>query len=138
MAARDLHHQSVRIALEKDGWTITHDPFTFKVGVRQLLIDLGAERLIAAQKQDRRIAIEIKGFIAPSPLAEFHTALGQFLNYRSALQRFEPERILYLAIPIDIHTTFFTEELTQMSIQDYDIKIIVFDPNKEAIVAWKN
>ncbi len=44
-------------------------------------IDLGAERLIAAQKQDERIAVEIKSFIAPSAIYEFHTALGQSLNY---------------------------------------------------------
>ncbi|NEQ65022.1 MAG: hypothetical protein F6K21_05880 [Symploca sp. SIO2D2] len=55
MAAYDIYHQHVRTALEKDGWIITHDPFTFKVGVRQLLIDLGAEKLIAAQKDKQRL-----------------------------------------------------------------------------------
>ncbi len=138
MAAHDIYHKSVKIALEKNGWTITHDPFTFKVGVRQLLIDLGAQKLIAAKKDDQLIAIEIKSFLAPSPLSEFHTALGQFLNYRSALKRFEPKRVLYLAIPTDIYLTFFTEELTQMSIQDYEIRIVVFNPDEEVILEWKN
>ncbi|NER49714.1 MAG: fatty-acid oxidation protein subunit alpha [Symploca sp. SIO1A3] len=138
MAAYDIYHQHVRTALEKDGWIITHDPFTFKVGVRQLLIDLGAEKLIAAQKDKQRIAVEIKSFLASSPLSEFHTALGQFLNYRSALKRFEPQRVLYLAVPIDIYLTFFAEELTQMSIQDYNIKIVVFNAAEEVIVEWKN
>ncbi|NER19327.1 MAG: fatty-acid oxidation protein subunit alpha [Symploca sp. SIO1C2] len=138
MAAYDIYHQHVRTALEKDGWLITHEPFTFKVGVRQLLIDLGAEKLIAAQKDKQRIAVEIKSFLASSPLSEFHTALGQFLNYRSALKRFEPQRVLYLAVPIDIYLTFFAEELTQMSIQDYNIKIVVFNAAEEVIVEWKN
>ncbi|NEQ65275.1 MAG: fatty-acid oxidation protein subunit alpha [Symploca sp. SIO2D2] len=138
MAAYDIYHQHVRTALEKDGWIITHDPFTFKVGVRQLLIALGAEKLIAAQKDKQRIAVEIKSFLASSPLSEFHTALGQFLNYRSALKRFEPQRVLYLAVPIDIYLTFFAEELTQMSIQDYNIKIVVFNAAEEVIVEWKN
>ncbi len=26
MPARDIYHDTVRNALEKDGWTITHDP----------------------------------------------------------------------------------------------------------------
>ncbi len=27
MPARDVFHNTVRVALEKDGWTITHDPW---------------------------------------------------------------------------------------------------------------
>ncbi len=27
MAAKDKYHQQVRHALEKEGWTITHDPY---------------------------------------------------------------------------------------------------------------
>ncbi len=26
MSAKDIFHNTVRLALEKDGWTITHDP----------------------------------------------------------------------------------------------------------------
>ncbi len=32
--AKDIYHKIVRSALEKDGWTITDDPFTLKVGGR--------------------------------------------------------------------------------------------------------
>ena len=39
-----------REALEKDGWTITHDDFPFKVGKVGFRIDLGAERLLIAEK----------------------------------------------------------------------------------------
>lgn len=85
------------MALQKDGWTITHDPLSIDLADGQLQIDLGAERLIAAQKQDERIAVEIKSFVVPSAISEFHTALGQCLNYRVALKLKEPERVLYLA-----------------------------------------
>jgi hypothetical protein len=34
-------------------------------------------------------------------ISEFHLALGQFLNYRLALQIKEPDRIIYLAVPLD-------------------------------------
>nr|WP_283752496.1 element excision factor XisH family protein [Roseofilum acuticapitatum] len=31
MSAKDVFHDTVRIALEKDGWTITHDPLFIKL-----------------------------------------------------------------------------------------------------------
>lgn len=50
MPARDIYHNSVRNALEKDNWQITKDPFIIQWGTRDLYIDLGAEKLIAAEK----------------------------------------------------------------------------------------
>jgi hypothetical protein len=32
MPARDLNHDIVRNALQKDGWTITHDPYVIDYG----------------------------------------------------------------------------------------------------------
>lgn len=49
MPARDYNHEHVRRALEKDGWTITHDPLRLRVGVRDLYVGLGAE-LVGAEK----------------------------------------------------------------------------------------
>lgn len=98
MPARDIFHKAVKIALQKDGWIITHDPLTIDLADGQLQVDLGAERLIAAYKDKQQIAVEIKSFIAPSAISEFHTALGQYLNYRVALKVREPERLLYLGI----------------------------------------
>ncbi len=36
MAARDLFHDSVKHALEREGWTITHDPFSLQVGTVEM------------------------------------------------------------------------------------------------------
>ncbi len=52
--ARDLYHESVKQALVKDLWYITHDPLSFKIGNTQVQIDLGAERLIAAATWKRK------------------------------------------------------------------------------------
>lgn len=60
MPARDLVHNAVKSALQKDGWTITHDPLSIDLTDGQLQIDLGAERLIAAQKQDERLRSKSK------------------------------------------------------------------------------
>ncbi|GBE92581.1 fatty-acid oxidation protein subunit alpha [Nostoc cycadae WK-1] len=64
---------------------------------------MGAERLIAAQRDQEKIAVEIKSFLAPSNLSEFHTALGQFLNYRIVLREKQPERELYLAVNLETY-----------------------------------
>jgi hypothetical protein len=49
-------------------------------------------------------------------LFHFHNALGQFLSYRLALQMTDSNRILYLAVPIDVFSTFFQERFTQAAI----------------------
>ena len=101
-----------------------------------MAIDLGAEKLIAAEKQGEKIAVEIKSFIRPSTIYEFHTAVGQYLNYRRALKQRDPERILYLAVPIEIYTSFFTLPFIQESIADYQLKLLTYDAEEEAIVEW--
>jgi hypothetical protein len=139
MSAKDVYHNTVKAALQKDGWTITHDPLILEFSLgRQLRIDLGAEQIIAAQKDTVRIAVEIKSFLAPSTIYEFHTALGQFLNYRVGLKIKEPERRLFLAVPLEIYQDFFSEELTQLSVQEYQVSLLIFDPKDEVIVQWSD
>ena len=31
--AKDIFHETVKKALEKDGWTITHDPYRLRYGI---------------------------------------------------------------------------------------------------------
>jgi hypothetical protein len=45
-----------------------------------VLVDLGAERLIAAQRGDEKIAVEIKSFTGPSAIHEMQMALGQYIT----------------------------------------------------------
>ena len=68
-------------------------------------IDLGAEKIIAAEKGEDKIAVEIKSFIGASNISEFHTAVGQFINYRVALEKEQPERTLHLAVPVSVYRT---------------------------------
>lgn len=136
MAARDIFHASVKHGLTKLGWTITADPLVIQFGGISLYIDLGAEKLLAAEKDGQRIAVEIKSFLGPSVLSEYHTALGQFLNYRLALSIHDPERILYLAVPVDTYESFFTLPFTQASVSQHKIPLLVYHPEAEEIVQW--
>lgn len=134
--AKDIYHDTVRTALEKDGWTITDELFRLTIGSRSVYIDLGAEKLIAAEKEGRKIAIEIKSFLSPSPVNDLENALGQYILYRDALKRSQPERILYLAISDEVYLDFFQEEIAQMVVEDEHLKLIIFDANKAEVVKW--
>ncbi len=136
MPARDLFHAAVRLALEKEGWVITHDPLVLRVGGVELSVDLGAERFLAAEKEGRRIAVEIKSFAGTSAISEFHTALGQFLNYEEALKDQAPPRVLFLAVPVDTYRTFFALQFIQTVLHRYQVRIMVYDPKLEVIVEW--
>ncbi len=138
MSARDIFHENVKKALEKEQWVITADPLKFKYGNVNFQIDLGAERVFAAERDGQKIAVEIKSFLNPSAVTDFYAALGQFLSYRLALEATEPDRLLYLAVPLDIYKTFFQFEFTQAAIQRYKLLLIVYDPVKEVIEQWIN
>jgi hypothetical protein len=135
--AKDIFHNVVRNGLEKEGWLITDDPLEIEVGGVELYIDLGAEQLLAAERSGEKIAVEVKSFIATSNISAFHTAVGQFFNYRVALELQESERVLYLAVPLGVYRDFFLKQFVQLVIQRSQLKIIVYDPVHEVIVEWK-
>lgn len=134
--ARDRFHEVVKTALQKDGWTITADPYEIKVDDVDFEIDLAAEQLVAADLGDRKIAVEIKSFLSPSNVSEFHTALGQFLNYRDALALVEPDRHLYLAVRLSIYEVFFQRKFILAAVERYQISLLVYDVQREAIAKW--
>ena len=136
MARRDIYHDSVRNALEKEGWTITDDPLDLTIGEVELLADLGAERVIAAERGNEKIAVEIKSFVGQSPVSEFHKAIGQYENYRLSLEELDPVREMWLAVPEEVWNDFFQRPFIQKAINRYDIKVIVFDPEKEKVESW--
>ncbi len=136
MSAKDTFHESVKRALEKEQWVITADPLKFKFGNVKFQVDLGAERLVAAERGGEKIAVEIKSFLNPSVITDFYAALGQFLSYRLGLASVEPNRKLYLAVPVDVYKTFFQSEFTQTAVQQYQVFLIVYDPTNEVIVQW--
>jgi hypothetical protein len=138
MAAKDKFHNVVKIAIEKDGWTITDDPLFIRAEDVDFYIDLGDEKVLAAEKAGQKIAVEIKSFLGASEVNEFHSALGQFLNYRSALRLTQPERVLYLAVAIDIYEEFFNRRFIQRVIAEHQLRFLIFNVEREEIVLWRN
>lgn len=136
MPARDIFHEAVKNALIKDGWAITDDPLTLAWKKKTYFVDLAAERLLAAERWGRRIAVEVKSFVNPSEAHDLHNALGQYQVYHSILNRTHPETSLYLAIPGEVYESLFLDEIGSLLLEDYDLRIIVFDERQEVILKW--
>uniref|UniRef100_UPI004057B88E element excision factor XisH family protein n=1 Tax=Candidatus Electrothrix sp. TaxID=2170559 RepID=UPI004057B88E len=90
----------------------------------------------ALSKEGVKIAVEIKSFLGTSFLSDFHAALGQYLDYRVALKQKEPERGLFLAVPLDVYESFFRRPFVQSVLSEYAVTLLTFDPEKEEIRSW--
>lgn len=136
MPAPDFYHDQVKNALISDGWIITHDPYTLTFGQRNVFVDLGAERPLAAEKEGEKIAVEVKSFLGSSDIRELEVAIGQYVFYRSLLARFEPDRKLFLAVPESVLANTIDEPIARPVIEDLRIALVAFDPQREVIVKW--
>ena len=138
MSAKDIVHEIVREALEKDGWVITHDPLFLRVSENiGMFLNLAANKVIIANRETLKIAVEAKSFAGLSAVTDYHQAIGQFLNYRLALEELEADRILYLAIPDDIYHNFFQDSFIQKVIDNYSIKLLIINTQQGEILSWK-
>ena len=136
MSAKDIYHETVRHALIKDGWTITHDPFRLKFGKKTLYADLGAERLIAAEKACNKIIVEIKSFVGRSELHDLHEAVGQYVLYDKIIQAQQLDRHLYLAVSEMTYNGIFSTDLGQLLMTTCPLRVIVFDEDQEVLTQW--
>lgn len=139
MPAKDIYHDIVIEALKADGWAITNDPLYLAYGNRGLYVDLGAEHeTLAAEKNDARIAIEIKSFISPSPIDDLRDALGAYVMYRAILEDTDPDRLLFLAVSKRAWNGIFAEQLGQLIIEREKLRLVIYDVTTRSIVKWIN
>jgi XisH protein len=136
MPAKDVYHQAVKNALITDGWSILADPYKIKYKDAQLFADLAAEKPIAAEQNGRKIVVEIKSFLSPSPMRDFEMALGQYILYRSSIALTEPEYQVYLAIKESTYENFFKRDSIQDISKINQLLLIVVDMEKEEILKW--
>ena len=106
------------------------------MGNKDLFVDLGAERLLAAEKEGQKIAVEVKSFSGPSDVNDLEKALGQFILYHDVLEESEPDRRLYLAIPTEILDDLFQEPIGQLLLKRQRVRLLVFEPEQGVIIQW--
>ena len=136
MARRDIHHHVLKLALEREGWNVTNDPFFVKIGRKTAEIDLGAERIILAERATEKIAVEVKSFVGTSIITEFYKALGQFLMYQRALQAAEPDRTLYLALPQGAYDELSGDVFDFPNFEDLRHRLIIYQPSENTTLTW--
>ena len=136
MPKKDVYHEIVRDALIRDGWIITDDPFWMAYGGRNVFADFAAERLIGAEKGERRILVEVKSFVGVSEVHELEIALGQYNLYRDILSEIEPARTPYLAIPRRAYKSVFADPLGQLVLKRERLELLVFDEQEGGALAW--
>jgi hypothetical protein len=92
--------------------------------------------LLAADKEGRKIAVEVKSFPGASEVADLENALGQYILYQDILEETEQDRLLDLAISCKIDEDLFEEPIGKLLLRRQRLRLIVFDPKKGVIVQW--
>ena len=136
--AKDAYHETVKRALEKDGWLITHDPFVLKYKDLTVYADLGAEKIFIQNEKESKIVVEIKVFSGKSKTTEFEKAKGQYDIYLFAMRKNEIDRILFLAVSTEIYEGIFLRPSIQEIVAEEKINLLIFDAPNEEIVKWIN
>jgi len=136
MPTRDLYHDLVKNALRQDGWRITHDVLPLKVGAAIGAEALWATQLLAADKDERKVAVAVNSFVGRSDPADLTQVLGQLALSRPRLHAMEPDRVLYLAVRHATYNACCTGLAGTHLLARQHVQLIVFDPRTEAIVQW--
>jgi len=135
--AKDIIHDAVKHALIKDGWTITDDPLTiFFDEDTTVFVDLGAERIIAAEQNGDKIAVEIKSFVGRSSIRDMEVTLGQYLLHLSFLEKIEPNRKLYIAISQTVFESIFRKGAFLYLVKRNQIPLIIVNIRSEEVIQW--
>ncbi|MCI5158015.1 MAG: hypothetical protein D3906_06145 [Candidatus Electrothrix sp. AUS1_2] len=136
MSRKDTYHDVVKQCVIKEGRTVTHDPYIFGTDPR-LIADLGAERVIAAERKHEKIVIEIKSFLRTSQVVDLEDAVGKYSVYNIFLQQQEPDRKLWLAVPLHAFENILSREVGRITLEAMRIPIIVYSLTGEEPLTWK-
>jgi len=141
MSRRDKYHYNVKQALENDGWEVTDDPYILRLRDEQnkdriFPVDLGAEKLIAAQKGKEKIAIEIKTFEGSSLINDYHKALGQYMDYLAGLEVQEVFRKLYLSVSEEAYDKLMKNPLSKLSLKRFKVRLLIVNVESNQVIRW--
>lgn len=96
-----------------------------------MYVDLGAEQLLAAERAERQIAVEIKSFTGLSEMSDLEKAIGQYIVYHDVLAQVEPDRVLYLAVSEEVANGLFEEPIGELLLRNNRVCLMVFNPEEE-------
>jgi hypothetical protein len=97
---------------------------------------LAADAPLGAEKEGRKIAVEIKSFVGSSTITDLERAFGQMFIYTSVLEEEEPERLLYLALTDKTYADVFDEAAMLRLLTRARARLLLFDAEQEVITEW--
>ncbi|GAB3497836.1 hypothetical protein GCM10027341_18540 [Spirosoma knui] len=56
--------------------------------------------------------------------------------YKVALEADEPDRQLYLAVPLSVYEDFFDDSFFTGILKRYNVRLVIFDEEQQTIVQW--
>ena len=69
-------------------------------------------------------------------MVELEKALGQYEIYTRLLKRYDPERTLYLAVPIHAYHDIFQRQVGQLILEEFHLNLIIYALSEEDLI-WK-
>lgn len=132
--ARDLIHDAIKHALQRNGWKIVADPFRIVYAEFVLLADLAANP--PDQVERRKLIVEVKSFAGRSFVKELQQALGQYVMYRDFIELNHLDYDLYLAISEIGYNDLFSQQAARVIIQRHQVSLLVVNIEREEIVRW--
>lgn len=94
------------------------------------------QRTLAAERDGRKIVVEVKSFVGQSQTQDFKLALGQYNLNLGLLELTAPERKLYLAIDQRIYTKYFRGKAIEAVTERFQLALLVVNVKSEEIVTW--
>jgi hypothetical protein len=132
MPVPDKCHQQVVHALEKQGWTVSPNPYSLDTPLNYLYVDIEAWR----SSEESVIVVEVKCFPdGTSDMTSLYNAIGQYVVYRSLLRKRKKNRRIYLAVPSGVYQGLF-QQLELDIVNELDIDMIVVDMEHEEVEQW--
>lgn len=136
--AKDKYHIHVREALENDGWAITHDPLMIAYSTNDVETEPDVEKLIGAEKGERKIALKVKSFVEGLEVPTFYQVFGQYLVYQMTFDYHAiKDRELFLAASLHSYNTFLIkQQMVKDAIEKKGLNLIVVNMKTKQIVKW--
>ena len=94
------------------------------------------ERPLAAERAGRKIVVEVKSFLSPSPIYDLKMALGHYELYRGYLEVTEPDRELFLAVSDTVYGDFFQRPVIQLIVTRFALALLAVNLDTQEIVQW--
>lgn len=133
MPAKDRYHDSVKQALQRDGWTIDEEQVTLTIEKRNLWVDLQASKT----EPYLVILVEVKELAeVESAVEALANALGKIELYRIAMVEAGLRHPLFLAVTYDAYAGILSESIGQRALERAQIPLLIFDPILEEVIKW--